>query len=225
MRHFVFNGGVTPVFVSEVRAPSVASEVDGIHMGLCGANGVRVVDFLMKYPAVAVGKQQSIKYVREGLPVIRKVTNGTAVIFMGTELSLSISVGVNTLKDVKTTTGVRKWFTQQMANTLYSLYGISCDVVDIGSRHPYKPAGCFNALTKGEIAYKGRKLLGVSFTRYGKVIFGHMMLYMDPKYHHLYEYVDRVDGEVDPIAIREIVPEACRKVILQEFQERIMMYE
>jgi len=206
----MFKDNVIFNILYEIRVPEDATNQDLWHLKHCKDNEVRIVFFNLNQKTIALGKQQHDKcldinsLIDNKVKVIRKHTRGTAVLFSGNEIIISVIFGRNTL--VSNVPSVnQKNFMNIINDILVNDYLLDTEICDKGSRHEYLPAGCFNALTKNEIGYMGKKLVGGSFTKTNEKLFGHIMLYLDDSYKEFQEYIKCKNNDtVFPISLREL---------------------
>ena len=214
------------VLIEEIREAKSASEYDIKHLQECGDNEIRVVSFVFDSDAIALGKTQHSSYIKdEDVTVIKKITKGTAVYFDGTELGITVIIGPSVTDTLMITTTVQMFFISIFNDILKEHFGIDSAVTEDRSRHEYKPAGCFNALTKGEIQYDNdKKLAGCSFTRDGNKIAGHIMMYLTDSYKKLNPYLNDSDkSHINPISVSEIpnTEEFNKDLFLKAFINKI----
>jgi len=218
----MFKDNIDIITLFEERHASIATKYDEFHAATCADNEVRIVFFRINKPTIAIGKQQNLNIADTSIEVIRKLTKGTAVIFTGKEISFTVICGKDTMNSTVPSVKHREFMTliNDILNTNYTK---STVLVDTGSRHGYLPYGCFNALTKNEISYNGRKLVGSSFTRVEDKLVGHVMMYMEPSYEELYKYLpSEAEHTVKPISLQEINVYTTVKEFMQLFKERVM---
>jgi len=208
IQHYQLKNDTIITLLYEKRYAKDITDSDIAIASNCASNEIKLVLFKTLEPTIALGKQQLSSYVDEdrikedGIQVMNKATSGTVVYLDGTEFTMTVAVGSDVIDaDVVTTTTVQKVIVGVLNQVLHTL-GVNSEIVTTNSTHEYKPAGCFNALTKNEIEVNGKKLAGCAFTRYKNVILGHMMIHTNKSYEVLNKYIND-DSNVGPIALSE----------------------
>ena len=206
------------VHVKENRDPELATKSDIEHLSNIMPDEVRVIEFNLNRPTITLGKSQNLK-VDSDYDIRRKYTQGTAVYAYDSELILTICVGESVF-NTNATSLVQNYFISKFNEVLNDL-GILSSVTGSGSRHSIRPEQCFNAYTKNEIIINNKKIVGCSFIKDGSRYLGHMILYIDPSYRELDEFIEINNDEVLPISLHELGIDVDKSSIVKQFLEKL----
>jgi lipoate-protein ligase A len=194
--------------ICEKRKANQATEYDIRHLN---DKRNKIIFFNTDKPMLAIGREQSKKNIKveeckkDGVEIVNKITNGTAVLVNDTETIATIMFNKELVREkYRSTTRIFATVNKVINMSLNNL-GIDSYMAKKSSKHQYKPVGCFNAIVKNDILYNDRKLVGTAFTEYNDMYIGHMLIYMDKTYDNACKYFNCCEKEkVPPISIKEI---------------------
>jgi lipoate-protein ligase A len=188
-------------FKYEVREPQEFYPLDEYYLSQLEEDEAKLVFMNFTEPCLALGRRQKEYEVKDDIAIMRKITNGTTNYVYKDEVSFAIYIKGDKFKDKKQS-AIQQWIVWIVQSALNDL-GVETEIVTESSQHEYNPIHCFSSLTKGELVYNGRKILGASSTRCGKDFIFHGLIYIDKSYEKIYNYIDN-DSSIKPISVVEI---------------------